>query len=156
MLLLIKVAFNVINAMTGSITVAQNLPAYIIIQLSKSTRAFTCHSCVKSKYPLFFQKLHDVIKKIMMTPDSQSSSPKKHYPSDPISSTLSSICPTHTCCCCLPTPMTLASGGESDVPACGPPASFSVHLASSAVTPAGSVHKSRGDNVVRMWVQLKR
>ena len=24
------------------------------------------------------------------------------------------------------------------------------------VTPAGSVHKSRGDNVVRMWVQLKR
>ena len=58
--------------------------------------------------------------------------------------------------CCLPTPMTLASLGESDVPACGPPASFSVHLASSAVTPAGSVHKSRGDNVVRMWVQLKR
>ena len=52
-------------------------------------------------------------------------------------------------CCCLPTPM-------SDVPACHPPASFSVHLASSAVTPAGSVHKSRGDNVVRMWVQLKR
>ena len=46
--------------------------------------------------------------------------------------------------------------GESDVPACGPPASFSVHLAISAVTPAGSVHKSRGDNVVRMWVQLKR
>ena len=45
---------------------------------------------------------------------------------------------------------------ESDVPACGPPASFSVHLASSAVTPVGSVHKSRGDNVVRMWVQLKR
>ena len=33
------------------------------------------------------------------------------------------------------------------VPACGPPASFSVHLASSAVTPAGSVHKSR----VTMW-----
>ena len=46
--------------------------------------------------------------------------------------------------------------GESDVPACSPPASFSVHLSSSAVTPAGSVHKSRGDNVVRMWVQLKR
>ena len=52
--------------------------------------------------------------------------------------------------------MTLASGGEFDVPACGPPASFSVHLASSAVTPAGYVLKSRGDNVVRMWVQLKR
>ena len=46
--------------------------------------------------------------------------------------------------------------GESDVPACGPPASFSGHLASSAVTPAGSVHKSRGDNVVHMWVKLKR
>ena len=59
-------------------------------------------------------------------------------------------------CCCLPTPMTLASGGESDLPACGPPASFPVHLASSAVTPAESVHKSRGDTVVRMWVQLKR
>ena len=44
--------------------------------------------------------------------------------------------------------MTLASGGESVVPACGP-------LASSAGTPAGSVHKSRGDNVVCMWVQLK-
>ena len=44
--------------------------------------------------------------------------------------------------------MTLASGGgESGVPACGPPASFSVHLASSAVTLVGSVHKSRGDNV---------
>ena len=37
--------------------------------------------------------------------------------------------------------------GESVIPACGPPASFSVHLASSAVTPAGYVHKSRGDNV---------
>ena len=51
--------------------------------------------------------------------------------------------------------MTHASGGESDVPACGPPASFSVHLASSAVTPAGSVHKSRGASVVRMCVQSK-
>ena len=40
--------------------------------------------------------------------------------------------------------MTLASGGESDVPAYGPPASFSVHLASSVVTTAGSVHQSRG------------
>ena len=52
--------------------------------------------------------------------------------------------------------MTLASWEESDFPACGPPASFSVHLASSAVPPAGSVHTSRGDNVVRMWVQFKR
>ena len=48
---------------------------------------------------------------------------------------------------------------ESDVLACGPPASFSVtsvHLASSAVIPAGSVHKSRSDNVVRMWVKPRR
>ena len=54
--------------------------------------------------------------------------------------------------------MTLASGGggEPDVPACGPPTSFSVHLASSEVTTAGSVHKSRGYNVVCMWVELKR
>ena len=44
--------------------------------------------------------------------------------------------------------MTLASGGgESDIPASGPPASFSLYLASSAVTPAGSVHKFMGDNV---------
>ena len=52
--------------------------------------------------------------------------------------------------------MTLASGRESDVPTCGTPASFPVHRASSAVTPAGYVHKSRGGNVVRMLVQLKR
>ena len=37
--------------------------------------------------------------------------------------------------------------GEADLPACGPPACFSIHLASSVFTPAGSVHKSRGDNV---------
>ena len=46
--------------------------------------------------------------------------------------------------------------GESDHPAFGPPASISLHLASSSITPAGSVHKSRGDSVVLMWVQLKR
>ena len=46
--------------------------------------------------------------------------------------------------------------GESDHPAFGPPASLSFHLASSSITPAGSVHKSRGASVVRMWVQLKR
>ena len=50
----------------------------------------------------------------------------------------------------------LLVGGGSDLPACGPPASFSAHLASSAVTPAGSVRKSMVVNVVRMWVQLKR
>ena len=37
---------------------------------------------------------------------------------------------------------------ESDLPACGPPASFSGRLASSALTPVGSVHKSRVDYVV--------
>ena len=52
------------------------LPAYIIIQLSKSARVFTCPSCVKSKYPLVFQKLNDDIEKIIMTPVSQPSSPK--------------------------------------------------------------------------------
>ena len=55
--------------------------------------------------------------------------------------------------CCLPTPMTLASGGSPMFP-------LVVHqlasLASSAVTPAGSVHIFMGDNGVRMWVQLKR
>ena len=47
--------------------------------------------------------------------------------------------------------MTLASWGGGGVLSshfnCDPPASFSVHLASSAVTPAWSVHKSKGDNV---------
>ena len=60
---------------------------------------------------------------------------------------------SHTVVVVYPLPCLLLVGG---VPACGPPASFSVHLTSSAVTPAGSVHKSRGDNVVCMWVQLKR
>ena len=47
-------------------------------------------------------------------------------------------------CCCLHTPMTLGSGGSPMFPlVVHQPAS----LASSAVTPAGSVHKSRGDNV---------
>ena len=45
--------------------------------------------------------------------------------------------------------------GESDHPAFGPPVSLSLHLVSSFITPTGSVHKSRGDSVVRMWVQLK-
>ena len=41
--------------------------------------------------------------------------------------------------------------GESDHPAFGPPTSISLHLASNSITPAGSVHKSRGDSVVHMW-----
>ena len=49
--------------------------------------------------------------------------------------------------------MTLTSGGIPMFPVVvGPPASLSVHLASSAVTPVGSVHKSRGDNVMRLCV----
>ena len=40
--------------------------------------------------------------------------------------------------------------------ACGPPSISSVHLASSSVIPERSVHKSRADNVVRMWMQLRR
>ena len=39
------------------------------------------------------------------------------------------------CSCCIPTHS--LEWGEFDLPACGPPASFSI-------TPAGSVHKSRG------------
>ena len=44
------------------------------------------------------------------------------------------------CLCCLPTPLTIASGS---------PACFSIHLASSSITAARSVRKSRGDNVVQ-------
>ena len=40
-------------------------------------------------------------------------------------------------CCCLPTPMTLDSGGVHVH--CGSPASFSDHLVSSAVTPADNL-----------------
>ena len=51
----------------------------------------------------------------------------------------------HRCYYCLPTTLTSASGEvESNLPTCGPPAIFPVHLASSAVTPAETVHKSRG------------
>ena len=46
--------------------------------------------------------------------------------------------------------------GESDHPAFGLSASISLHLTSSSITPAGFVHKSRVDSVVRMWVQLKK
>ena len=40
--------------------------------------------------------------------------------------------------------------------ACGPPASLSLYLISRSITSARYAHKSSGDNVVRMWVQLKR
>ena len=53
-------------------------------------------------------------------------------------------------CCCLPTPLTLVSGGSPMIP-------IVVHQpAYHSIWPAGSAHKSSGDNVVRMWVQLKR
>ena len=58
-------------------------------------------------------------------------------------------------CCCLPTPTALASGGIR----CSRFWSTSqliYPLAISSIIPAGSVHKSRGDSVVHMWVQLKR
>ena len=45
----------------------------------------------------------------------------------------------------------VCGGGESDHPTFGPPARLSLHLASSSITPAASVHKSRGNNVVSMW-----
>ena len=41
------------------------LPAYMIIQLSKSKRAFTCNSCVQSKFSLVFHKLYDEINEIV-------------------------------------------------------------------------------------------
>ena len=59
-------------------------------------------------------------------------------------------------CYCLPAPLTIASGGSPIFP-------LEVHQsASPSFWPAvpslllGSVHKSSGDNVVRMCVQLKR
>ena len=54
------------------------------------------------------------------------------------------------CCVCLSTPLTLVCGGSLIIP-------LLVHQpAYLSITPAGSVHKSRGDSVVRMWVQLER
>ena len=46
--------------------------------------------------------------------------------------------------------------GDPDHLALGPQSRLFLHLASSCITSAGSVHKSRGDSVVHMWVQLKR
>ena len=47
-------------------------------------------------------------------------------------------------------------GGGIRTPTFGPSASLYLHLASSSITLAGSVHKSRGDSVVHMWLQMKR
>ena len=53
-------------------------------------------------------------------------------------------------------PCLWGGGGGPHQHVFGPPASLPLHPASSSITPAGSVHKSKGDNVVRMWVQVKR
>ena len=55
----------------------------------------------------------------------------------------------------LPKPLFMG-GGESNHPSSGPPGILSLHLANTFTIPAGAVNKSRGDNVVCMWVQLKR
>ena len=58
-------------------------------------------------------------------------------------------------CCCLPTPMALASGGSPMFPlVVHQPASPSIWPAVQSLR--RGLHKSRGDNVVRMWVQLER
>ena len=59
-------------------------------------------------------------------------------------------------CCCPPTPLTLVCGGDSDHPAFGPSARLSLHLVNSSIIPGGSIHKSRDDKEIRIWVQLKR
>ena len=51
------------------------LPAYMLVQLSKSNRAFTCHTCVKSKFPLVFNQLHEEIEEIISKQDGQLISP---------------------------------------------------------------------------------
>ena len=59
--------------------------------------------------------------------------------------------PVHSCYYCLPTPMTLASGGggDSDLPSCGTPASPSIWPA------VQSLRLSLPTNLgVSMWVQL--
>ena len=58
---------------------------------------------------------------------------------------------------CLPTPYILANGGGGPtLPLVVHQPASPVHLACSAFAPAGSVYKSSGDNVVHMWLQLKR
>ena len=58
--------------------------------------------------------------------------------------------------CCLPTPMTLASGGSPMFPlVVHQPASPSIWPAVQSLRRGLSTNPG-GDNVVRMWVQLKR
>ena len=61
-----------------------------------------------------------------------------------------------TNCCCLPTPMTLANGGSPMCPlVVHQPASPSIWPAMQLLRRGLSTNPG-GDNVVRMWVQLKR
>ena len=55
----------------------------------------------------------------------------------------------------LPTPLALVCGGISIIPLLVHQPAY-LHLANRSITPVVSVHKSRGDRVVRIWVQLKR
>ena len=57
--------------------------------------------------------------------------------------------PELSSCCCLPTPLTLVSGGSPMIP-------LVVHQpAYPSIWPAAPSLR-QGDNVMRMWVQLKR
>ena len=47
----------------------------MLVQLSKSNRAFTCHTCVKSKFHLVFNQLHEEIEEIISKQDGQLISP---------------------------------------------------------------------------------
>ena len=117
------------------------LPLPTLLHTSySSTAEASCRTNLSSLYYLQMQ-----LGKSLSSSSPSSSSPSSSSPSSSSSLLL-----------CLPTPLTLVCGGESDHPAFGLPASLSLRLTSSSITPAGSVHKSRGDSVVRMWVQLKR
>ena len=66
------------------------LPAYMIIQLSKPKKAFTCNSCVKSKFSLVF---HFMVKLLKNRTTGQSLQPHVHFRPFPILT----ISPTYPC-----------------------------------------------------------
>ena len=51
--------------------------------------------------------------------------------------------------------MTLASGGESDVPVCGPTSQLLRPSGQQCSHSGGVCPHIQGDNVVRMWVQFE-
>ena len=59
------------------------------------------------------------------------------------------------CCCCIPIPLTRDGGGSPIFPLVAHQTASPSIMASSTVTPAGSVHKSRGLNVVRCGCSLR-